>query len=103
MRKILYCYAEGKGDRWEAICLDLDLAVQGRSLAEVRSSLNQAIVDYLEYVATLPQDEQSAFLSRRVPLGLRLRMIWVLLRTALSRTRVDDGHNRSGFVLDCHA
>ena len=43
MRNNLQCIAVGHGDRWEAFCPDLDLAVQGRSLEEVRRSLDKAV------------------------------------------------------------
>ncbi len=43
MARTLRCYAEGRDDSWEAICLDPDIAVQGESFAEVVDSLNEAI------------------------------------------------------------
>ena len=44
----LRCYAEGRDGDWEAICLDLDIAVQGSSFEEVFRSLQEAISLYLE-------------------------------------------------------
>jgi predicted RNase H-like HicB family nuclease len=49
----LHCYAEGRNGDWEAICLDLDIAVQGGSFEEVFGSLREAISLYLESVADL--------------------------------------------------
>ena len=60
---------------WEAICLDLDIAVQGRSFEEVLRSLQEAISLYLETVADLPADQQPALLHRPVPFTLRLKFL----------------------------
>lgn len=73
MRK-LTCYAWGKPGDWEALCVDLDLAAQGASLEEVRRELGDAIETYLDYVADLPENEQTRFLNRKVPLTLRLQL-----------------------------
>ena len=68
MRRLLHCYAEGRDGEWEAICLDLDVAVQGKSFADVYDSLNKAIALYLESVRDLPEAERESLLQRRVPL-----------------------------------
>ena len=75
MRK-LTCYAWGKPGDWEAICIDYDLAAQGDSFDEVRGELADAVETYLDYVSDLPENEQRAFLSRKAPLNLRLRLAW---------------------------
>jgi hypothetical protein len=74
--RILRCYSEGKGDQWEAVCLDLDIAVQGKSFQEVYGSLNKAIEDYVHYVVTLPETERDRLLNRTAPLSMRLRFLW---------------------------
>ena len=68
--RTLHCYAEGRDGEWEAICLDLDIAVQGRTFEEVFGSLQEAISLYLETVADLPADQQPPLLHRPVPLRL---------------------------------
>jgi hypothetical protein len=69
---------------WEAICLDLDIAVQGRSFEEVSRLLQEAIELYLETVKNLPEAERAAFLSRPVPfwtrLGFAIEAFWSALR-----------------------
>ena len=61
MARILHCYAEGRDGDWEAICLELDVAVQGGSFEEVFRSLREAIALYLETVADLrPTNEALA-------------------------------------------
>ena len=73
MRK-LTCYAWGKPGDWEALCVDYDLAAQGASFEEVRRELADAVDTYLDYVSDLPESEQPAFLNRKAPLSLRLRL-----------------------------
>lgn len=83
-QKILYCYASGREGAWEAICLDLDIAVQGRTFEEVSVLLREAIGLYLETVDELPESERAAFLSRPVPfwtrLGFAIQAFWSTLR-----------------------
>jgi predicted RNase H-like HicB family nuclease len=73
--KILRCHAEGRDGNWEAICLELDVAVQGGSFEEVFRSLREAIALYLEAVADLPSDERLSLLHRPVPSRLRLTLL----------------------------
>ena len=90
VRKILSCYARGAGDAWEGICLDLDIAVQGDSLGDVREKLSEAIKSYFEYVVTLPEEEQKRLLSRRVPWHVRSKYVIGAVITMLFR-RSDGG------------
>lgn len=78
--RALHCYAEGRDGDGEATCLDLDIAVQGRSFEEVFSSLQEAIALYLESVADLPEDERRRLLHRTVPLLTRLKLLWQAAR-----------------------
>lgn len=84
IQKVVYCYASGREGAWEAICLDLDIAVQGASFEEVSALLREAITLYLETVSDLPEDERAALLSRPVPFWTRLRFaveaFWSALR-----------------------
>ena len=67
-------YAWGRGGDWEAICTDLDLAVQGTSLQEVREEIRNAIDTYLEYLGELPKDEQDRLSKQKSPLSLRMNL-----------------------------
>ncbi len=61
------CCAEGKDGRWQAICLDLDIAaVQGSSFEEVFHSLNDAVALYLETVADLPAEDRERLRHRTI-------------------------------------
>lgn len=95
--RALYCYASGHEGAWEAICLDLDIAVQGRSFEEVSSLLREAIALYLQTVSELPQDERSAFLHRTVPFQTRLGFAIEAFRSVL-RARAN-GELRHQFTM----
>jgi predicted RNase H-like HicB family nuclease len=86
--RTLHCYAEGRDGDWEAICLDLDIAVQGCSFEEVFDSLRGAISLYLETVDGMPPDERPALRHRPAPLLIRLRFLAQSVRGLLSD---DDG------------
>ena len=58
--RVLSCYALGRQNSWEAICLDLDIAVQGDSFGDVSRKLREAISAYVEYVLKLPEADQTA-------------------------------------------
>lgn len=82
--RVLYCYASGREGAWEALCLDLDIAVQGSSFEEASALLQEAIALYLQTVSELPEAERAAFLSRPVPfwtrLGFAIEAFWSTLR-----------------------
>ena len=73
----LLCYAYQQYQTWEAICVDLDIAVFGSSRDEVMRSLRDAVDLHLEAVAELPVEERQAMLARRSPLHVRLSL-WLL-------------------------
>lgn len=68
------CYAYGNGQNWQAICTDLDIAVDGASLEDVRESLTGCIDLYLEGLDGLPVDERQRFLARKAPWHLRTKL-----------------------------
>jgi predicted RNase H-like HicB family nuclease len=71
----LRCYAEGRNGDWEAVCLDLDITVQGGSFEEVFESLQKAISLYLESVTDLPLQEQRGLLHRSAPFSVRFKFL----------------------------
>jgi hypothetical protein len=87
--RTLRCYAEGRNGDWEAICLDLDIAVQGGSFQEVFSSLRDAISLYLESVADLPLEERRALLNRPAPFPVRFKFLTHALRGLFPDSDVD--------------
>lgn len=103
MNRAIRCFAEGRAGQWEAVCVDLDIAVQGESFQEVYDDLNKAIVMYMDRVADLPADEQRAFLNRRAPWRLRAGAVLLNLIAALCARRPRDGKDRAGFTMRCPA
>ncbi len=70
----LRCYAYGRGNEWEAICIDFDMAVHGRSFEEVQASLAESLRLFLETVADLPPEERRRFLKRQSPWHVRAKL-----------------------------
>jgi hypothetical protein len=98
----ILCVARGRGDRWEALCLDFDIAVQGRSFDEVRSMLSDAVTSYIADAEGEAEPARSKLLQRTVPLHVRLLWAWRFFRTALSGTS-RDGDSAVGFPVECPA
>ena len=92
------CYAYARGGRWQAICTDLDIAVDGASRRAVEDSLATALDMYLEWVSELPREEQARFLARRAPWYVRLEMA-ALTRIGLL---IGGGERSRRFVLQSH-
>jgi hypothetical protein len=82
LRRLL-CVARRGGDQWEGLCLDLDLAVQGRSFDEVRALLEKAVNTYIEDAGAEAEPARSRLLARRVPLHVRLVWAWRFFKAAL--------------------
>ncbi len=102
--RMIRCYAEGRPGRWEAFCLDFDLAVQGESFAEVFDDLDKAVAEYVAHVATLPEPDRSRLLARRAPLGMRLAFVWHALLAAVRPSSGRDGEaTRAEFLLPAPA
>lgn len=98
--KPLLCFAHGQGDEWEAICLDLDLAVQGRSYEEVYEGLNRAVGTYIQDALKEKPDVTRKLLRRKAPWHVRAGYIGsFVLSTLLSR----DTEQRHGYTLPCAA
>ena len=94
-------FARGKPGDWEAICIDLDIAVQGRSFAEVQRLLNEAVADYLATVAEIQDEDQRVMLLTRAT-PLRTTLLWtfrVLWSIWHNRKRHDDSGSASLFPI----
>ncbi len=96
-RRVLFCYASGREGAWEAICLNLDIAVQGASFEEASALLQEAIALYLQTVSELPEAERKALLSRPAPfwtrLGFAVEAFWSTLRAKA------DGERKHQFTM----
>lgn len=96
------CYVFGHGDRWEGVCVDLDLAVAGRSLEEVRDKLTLSVASYIE--DALHEDGATArrLLRRKAPLRVRLGLALRMVRDALRNRRDGDDRFFGSFGVPCH-
>jgi hypothetical protein len=102
MEEQFFCVARGRGERWEALCLDFDLAVQGRSFDEVRHLLSEAISTYVQDASAESEVNRRRLLSRRVPFHVRL--LWALrFFSAALFGRKSDGASPVWLPVTCHA
>jgi hypothetical protein len=103
MDKKLFCYAYGHGNQWEAICIDFDLAVAGRSFKEVQERLNSTIASYVQ--DALKEDEQTrdCLLERSAPFGVRLKLAIKLFWSMLRHRNGSDGNYYAGYNTPCRA
>ena len=81
MTRALHCFAEGRDGDWEAVCLDLDIAVQGASFEDVFRSLPEAIDLYVEAATELPDEDRKRLLDRPAPLHVRLKFLALAFKT----------------------
>ncbi len=101
MRRILRCTAEGREGDWEAICLDLDIAVQGRSFEDVFHALNDSVGLHLAAVADLPEKERGHLLHRPALFLIRFKFLAYVLRALF--VPGDEEQCRHQFTLHCPA
>ena len=102
MNRQFFCVARGRDDRWEGLCLDLDLAVQGHSFDEVCRLLNESVSTYLEDAASEAEPARSQLLARRVPAYVRFLWGWRFFRATISG-RGPDGDSPVWLPVTCHA
>ena len=99
----LFCVAEGCSERgWQAICLNLDIAVEGRTLADAQARLDSAVASYIEEAMKLPEADKHRLLSRQVPFTLKLESAFKLFWHSL-RSKRRDGGMQASFELPCPA
>ena len=68
VQRILHCFAKGdETNGWEAICVDLDIAVEASTFDEAKACLNRAIGTYIEDAMAEGPEEAARLLSRRAP------------------------------------
>jgi hypothetical protein len=98
----LACYAEGMGDRWEAVCLDFDIAVRAGSYDEAQQTLVAAILKYVELARALPRDMRESALARRAPFAVRLKF-WLSALMAARFKGLNSPRRRYYGFRDCPA
>jgi predicted RNase H-like HicB family nuclease len=65
--KQVLCFAQWRDGDWEGICLDFDIAVQGRSFEEVKAALEEAVDTYVEDALREEQSVARQLLRRAAP------------------------------------
>lgn len=102
-RRTVQCYAYGAGNDWEAICADLDIAVQGRSYDEVRALLDVAVRSYVETACQEDEANSRRLLSRHAPFWVRARLRLGLLLYRLANGDRVERRFTAGVELPCLA
>lgn len=77
------CMAKRENGVWVAMCLDLSLAAQGRSLEQARSRLHDQIVTYVREAFSIDAEHAEILLSRKAPLADRLLYSWCKFKSQL--------------------
>lgn len=98
----LTCYIEGHKDRWEAICVDLDLAVNGSSLSDTKALLEDAVRSYIQDAMSERPEVARRLLERSAPWHVHLQ--W-RLKMALAGvfSRRDPADFEGRFAVSCPA
>lgn len=99
----VWCFARGRPGEWEALCLDLDIAVQGVSLDDVLKRLEDAIHSYVQDAEAEPPEVARRLLSRKAPLSVRVRLVGSYVLHVIRSWSNRDGDHQAGFDLPCHA
>ena len=103
MDRKLLCYAFGRDDRWEAICVDFDLAIQGTSFRGVQDGLNALIKTYITDARKETEADARRLLDRRAPLLVRARLALQLLWNLTVTRGKSDGDHYAGYDISCPA
>lgn len=96
----LLCFISGEGENWEAICLDLDIAVQGRSHDEVYKLLVEAINTYVKDAKAEDPATAHRLLTRSAPWHVRAKYMVEFMLWALRRQGREARHS---FTMPCAA
>ena len=103
MGRRLLCVAHGNNEGWEALCLDLDIAVQGLSLDDVQARLLSAVQSYVQDALAESEPARRRLLNRRAPFFTRLHYVLRLAMHALMRPRDGGDSLEASFEVPCHA
>lgn len=103
MANTFRCVAEGCDDHgWQAICLDLDIAVEGRTLADVKARLSEAVSLHVREAMKLPERDRQRLLTRQVPFSLKLVYAFKLFWHSI-KSKSRDCDMQASFEIPCHA
>lgn len=77
MIRTLRCYVYGHGSDWQAICIDFDIAVHGRTQQQVKDRLTASVNLFLRDLLDLPLEDQRHLLQRKSPWHTRTKLAWM--------------------------
>lgn len=103
MARTLWCVIEGRGARWEAVCLDLDISVAGTSFDEAKRDLEVAVRQYVLAAQEESPVDRDRLLNRKAPLMVRLRALYQLVRAVLMRGSSERGDAGGTVLMPCPA
>lgn len=96
-QRTLRCYVHGRDHDWQAICVDLDLAVQASSKRAAQKALEEAIISYIEDARAEAPEVARQLLARRAPWHVRAKLH---LASVLYRLRTR-GEKTANFEVPC--
>lgn len=95
-RPFVTCYISERDGVFEGLCVDFDIAVQGRSVDDARDKLERAVDDYVADVMDEAPEHRARLLNRRAPWTVRTSLA---IRAALQGLK---GHGAEArFVMPC--
>jgi len=77
------CYARREANQWIAVCIDLGLAVQGDTCADVKARLEAQVNDYVREALTVDRAQAADLLRRKAPLRQRAEYYLICLWQAV--------------------
>lgn len=101
--KSFWCVAHGHGSQWEALCLDLDIAVHGPSLPYVKKALEEAVSSYIKDALKEGEQARNQLLHRRAPLSVRLPWAMRLFFRSVFSNKKPGNDQVAGFPISCPA
>ena len=96
-----WCVVHGHGTEWEGLCLDLDIAVHGQSLQDVKTTLEQAVSSYIEDASKEDEATRKRLLARRAPFRVRLPWALRLFFRSIFGNRKSGNDETAGFLVSC--
>jgi hypothetical protein len=97
---VVRCFAERKGDQWQAFSLEFGLAAQADSEEDAKMKLEEMIESYVRD-ALIGEDREHAFelLTRRASRRIYFRYFWYRLHHAMAHvsTRIVDPKNHTTY------
>jgi hypothetical protein len=103
MTSSFWCIVHGHGTEWEGLCLDLDIAVHGQSLDEVKTTLEKAVVSFIEDAVKEDKTTRKRLLRRRAPFLARLGWTLRLFYRSLIGDKKFGGDETAGFPVSSPA